>query len=151
MSQLVLAHIFTEAQLEQYTKAALLEDDIDSPDDSTEITPFFEYNATPMMCLAVLLEDALEGLEVPESVQKLRELEEPIPVLFAFHFSSRASILAALEHLKTGPDALGVYYEKFYEQSWDEATQAMLSACGFLLDGLERLSSEECWLLVFVA
>jgi hypothetical protein len=159
MSQLVLAHILSESQLRQYAKLVAADDDLPFPNEASELQSFFEFDATPMVCLEVMLEEVFEGSASERTlfpgqiqsgqVQAIRQ--EQVPLLFAFHHSDRVRIDLALEQLAAHPDQLGAFYEEFYEEEWDDASRAMLEACRFLQGGLERLTLEDCWLLVFVS
>jgi hypothetical protein len=154
MSQLVLAHILSESQLMQYAKLVAADDDLPFPNEASELQSFFEFDATPMVCLEVMLEEVFEDSVselalFSEQVQAVRE--KGVPLLFAFHHSDRVRIDLALEQLAAHPDQLGAFYEEFYEEEWDDASRAMLEACRFLQGGLERLTLENCWLLVFVS
>jgi hypothetical protein len=84
-----------------------------------------------------------------ECVQSLRESQ--IPLLLASHVWDRLRIVTTLEGLANDPVRLGAFYEEFFSESWDEAGTAMLEACKFVQSGLERLSSDRCWLLIFVS
>jgi hypothetical protein len=150
MSQIVLTHVMTQQQLEQY--AASPREDAPFPEENTEVQPYFALNAPPMICLGEMLEEHLPELDTDarsDHVRTVRDYE--IPLLFAWHHDDARQITAALERLEANPEALGAFYEAFYEENWSEAAEAMLEASRFLRGSLERLTTERCWLLVFVA
>jgi hypothetical protein len=147
MSQIVLTHVMTQQQLEDYTASVLREGDDSLPNEITEVPLAYQYDATPMICLGVM--EPLEGIEVGEHVSALRE--QGITALIAWHHGDRARIAAILENLMANPEQLGLAYNEFYEQHWDEASEAMLEACRCLRSGLGLLSAERPWFLVFVS
>ena len=149
MSQIVLAHILSESQLEVYSQEVSAGND-GFPDDEHEVSPAFDFNAPPMIALGVMLQDDVSA-SVPgfEYVQSLRENE--IPLLLGFHLWDRAQILARLEDLACDPAGLAAFYEEFFSETWDDAAAAMLEACQFLRVGLERLDETNCWFLLFVS
>jgi hypothetical protein len=150
VSQLVLAHILRESQLEEY--ASRVSDDDDAfPDEATEVQPFFRFDAPTMVALEVMLEEHFEdGLAVfTDHVQVIREAA--IPLLLAFHVSDRQRILGTLETLMANPAGLETFFSAFYGEVWIEAETAMLEACKFVRSGLERLTADRCWLLIFVS
>jgi hypothetical protein len=59
VSQLVLAHILTESQLEEYANQ-ISEGDDGFPNEATEVQPFFEFDAPVMVALEVMLEEQFE-------------------------------------------------------------------------------------------
>jgi hypothetical protein len=150
MSQLVLAHILSESQLEEYASNVLDGDD-GFPIEATELQPFFEFDAPVMVALEVMLEEHFaDGLGLfSDHVQGVREAG--VPLLLAFHVSDRERVVPVLERLITDPVALASFYEAFYAEAWAEAGAAMLEACRFVRAGLERLSLDRCWLLIFVS
>jgi hypothetical protein len=146
MSQIVLTHVMTQQQLEDYTNGVLQDGDDSFPNESTEVPLVYQYDATPMMCLGVM--ESLEDIEVGEHVTALRE--QGIAALIAWHHEDRARIDAILERLMSNPEQLGLEYNEFYERHWDGASEAMLEACRCLRSGLALLSDERPWFLVFV-
>jgi hypothetical protein len=60
VSQLVLAHILTESQLEEYAKE-VADGDAGFPKDELEVSPAFAFNAPPMIALGVMLQDDVSG------------------------------------------------------------------------------------------
>ncbi len=151
MSQLVLAHILSESQLEEYTKE-VSEGHDDFPDHELEFLPAFRFNAPPMIALQVMLEGAFDNADVGSMSDHEDTLHEhEVPLLLSFHIEDREDILPILERLAAVPVALAGFYEEFYAKQWDEAGTAMLEACRFVRSGLERLTTDRCWLLVFVS
>jgi hypothetical protein len=147
MSQIVLTHVMTQQQLEDYTASVLQDADDSFPDESTEVPLVYQYDATPMICLGAM--KALEDIEVGEHVTALRA--QGIAAWIAWQHKDRIRIDAILENLAANPEQLGLEYNKFYEQTWDGASEAMLETCRCLQSGLKLLSAERPWLLVFVA
>ena len=150
MSQLVLAHILSEPQLEEYANSILDSDD-GFPDESTEVQPFFAFDAPTMVALEVVLEEQFDDDlgSFSDHVQSVREAG--VPLLLAFHVADRERVVSVLEQLMADPKTLGSFYEEFYAEEWDEAATAMLEACKFVSACLERLTVDRCWLLVFVS
>jgi hypothetical protein len=150
MSQIVLAHILSKSQLEEYASNVLDGDD-GFPDETTELQPFFGFDAPVMVALEVMLEEHFDdGLGLfSDHVQSVREAS--VPLLLAFHVTDRERVVPILEQLAADPDALTHFYEEFFAEEWVEAGTAMLEACRFVQSGLERLSSDRCWLLIFVS
>jgi hypothetical protein len=150
MSQLVLAHILSESQLEEYANNVLNGDD-GFPIEATELQPFFEFDAPVMVALEVMLEEHFDdGLGLfSDHVHSVREAG--VPLLLAFHVIDRERVGPVLERLTADPVALGSFYEEFYAEEWSGAETAMLEACKFVRSGLERLSVDRCWLLIFVS
>jgi hypothetical protein len=149
VSQLVLAHILTESQLEEYANQ-VSEGDDGFPNDELELSPAFDFNAPPMIALGVMLQDDVStSIPTFEYVHSLRENE--IPVLLAFHLWDRVQTVARLEDLAADPGKLGAFYEEFFSETWDEAPAAMLQACRFVRAGVERLDETNCWFLLFIS
>jgi hypothetical protein len=112
MSQIVLTHVMTQQQLEQY--AASPREDAPFPEENTEVQPYFALNAPPMICLGEMLEEHLPELDTDarsDHVRTVRDYE--IPLLFAWHHDDARQITAALERLEANPEALGAFYEAF--------------------------------------
>jgi hypothetical protein len=150
MSQLVLAHVLSEPELEEYASQVLDGDD-GFPNEATELQPFFGFDAPVMVALEVMLEKQLDGdLGLfSDQVQSVRQAG--VALLLAFHVSDRERLVGLLEELLADPDQLGMFYEEFYAEQWSDAASAMLEACRFVRSGLEQLDEDRCWLLIFVS
>jgi hypothetical protein len=151
VSQLVLAHILRESQLEEY--ASGVSDGEDGfPDESTEVQPFFAFDAPTMVAFSVMLEEAFEDDDLGSFSQHVQNVREAgVALLLAFHVADRDRIVSILDGLAASPEVLASFYEAFYAEEWSKARTAMLGACAFVKSGLERLNENKCWFLLFVS